>query len=350
MKKCNICKTVVRDDANFCTFCGSRIQTLEEIINEKRNQLNIEGNLDCYENKIDNSSLTINEDKRERDKIHVLILIGALILLLLITFISFIPNAKSDENIHREYKIIQSQLDKNDYKGAYENIDKFLQEHDDSKYKEELSKIKDDILDKIKILSPNFNIESGLINTGLTDNKDIYENISSQLYDAVIKLNMNKEKIILMSLITNSKGEDILSFSYNAHKFNAVYDNDNRLLYIKNNEDDKVYEDGQVLLDIGSFTVSNEEMVNLSKVSKMIVNLVHEEPTISKFPDINENQSSWNITCKDNVITITSNVFYVNNHSVGVYENFKIVLVRDGEGYKLLDLIINGIKSSDILY
>lgn len=354
MKTCNICKTVVRDDANFCTFCGSKIQTLEELINEKRSELNIkEGDLDCDINNKTNSSQKQDEEKQERDKINFLILVGSLIFLLLITLISFIPNAKDNKDTHKDYEVIQEQIDKNDYQGAYENIDKFLQEHENSKYNEELIKIKEDISDKINDLPKDFNNESDNNYVSLMDEEDkksIDENILNQLYDATTKLNMDKDRVKLTSLTTNSKGEDIFSFSYNGHKFNATYDNNDSLVYIKNSENDKVYENGQVIIDVGSFIVSHEEMINLSKVSKMIVNLVHKEPTISKFPDINENQYAWNIICKDNVITITSNVFYVNDNSVSVRENFKIVLRREGEGYKLLDLIINGVKSREILY
>lgn len=354
MKTCNICRTVVRDDANFCTFCGSKIQTLEELINEKRNELNIkEGDLNLSTNNEANSAQKDDKEKQERDKINFLILVASLIFLLLITLISFIPNAKDNREIYDDYQVIQEQIDKQDYQGAYENIDKFLQEYEDSKYEEELTKIKENISGKINILQKDFNIESDNNYVSLIDEKDkkgVDENILNQLYDATTKLNMDKERVNLTSLTTNSKGEDIFSFSYNGHKFNATYDNNDSLLYIKNSENNKVYENGQVMIDIGSFIVSHEEMKNLSKVSKMIVNLVHKEPTISKFPDINENQYAWNIICKENVITITSNVFYVNNHNVSVRENFKIVLMREGEGYKLLDLIINGVKSREILY
>lgn len=82
----------------------------------------------------------------------------------------------------------------------------------------------------------------------------------------------------------------------------------------------------------------------------MIINLIHDEPTISKFPSVTNQQYLWNITVQNNLITVVSYVDHRSEKGGKIRENFKIILKKDGTGYKIVDLIFNGEKSEKIIY
>ena len=119
---------------------------------------------------------------------------------------------------------------------------------------------------------------------------------------------------------------------------------------VYNSNGEKVFEDGQVIKSIEEFLVSYEDMLNISKISKMIINLIHDEPTISKFPSIINQQYLWNITVQNNLITVVSYVDHRSEKGGKIRENFKIILKKDGSRYKIVDLIFNGEKSEKIIY
>ena len=348
VKSCNVCKTVVKDNDNFCTFCGSKIQSLSELIQEKRNEMLLNDNKESIDN-FNNGFLSTEVRKFKKNR-RTLVL--SLIFLLIAIFLGLLLGNQIDgENVQSENVVIESQLDKNDYENVYNNGNNVA-------YKQEQENLFDGEFKPINEMEYNFQNNKGMENTQeyLTPSGNVSEKVSMsverflQFYNATDSLKMDRDKILFTSLVRDLNGKDLCKFVYNAHQFTASYGDNDKLLYIMNSFGEKVFEDGQVIKSIEEFLVSYEDMLNISKISKMIINLIHDEPTISKFPSIINQQYLWNITVQNDLITVVSYVDHRSEKGGKIRENFKIILKKDGSRYKIVDLIFNGEKSEKIIY
>lgn len=351
VKSCNICKTVVKDNDNFCTFCGSKIQSLSELIQEKRNEMLLNDNKESIDN-FNNGFLSSEVRKFRRNRKNlVLSLIFLLIAIILGLLLANQIEQKNVQDENNENVVIESQLNKNDYDNVYNNWNNDAD-------KQEQEKLFYDEFKPINEIKYNFqnnkvmgNIQEYLIPYVSSDEKvSMIRDMFLQLYNATDSLKMDRDKILFVSLTKDLDGKDLCKFIYNAHQFTASYRDDDKLLYIINSLGEKVFEDGQVVKSIYEFLLPYEDMLNISKISKMIINLIHDEPTISKFPSISNQQYSWNITAQNNLITVVSYVDHRSENGEKIRENFKIILEKDGNRYKIIDLIFNGEKNTKIIY
>ena len=92
VKSCNVCKTVVKDNDNFCTFCGSKIQSLSELIQEKRNEMLLNDNKESIDN-FNNGFLSTEVRKFKRNR-RTLVL--SLIFLLIAIFLGLLVGNQID--------------------------------------------------------------------------------------------------------------------------------------------------------------------------------------------------------------------------------------------------------------
>lgn len=319
MKSCSVCKTTVRDEANFCTFCGSRIQSLSDMISEKQNELFSNENKYSEEStNLYNNTLSIEVDKIKRNSLMLILIFMFLVLSLLLI------NNNVKNVITKEEYIIQS----NDpIENIYEYGNDFGISEDGIKQEENSNFINGD-------------------NQQSSFNQEMY----TQMSDALNALNIDKSRVTSVSFKKGLEGNNIYRFSYNSHLFNAEFDPENRLKFIKNSLNQNIFENGQVIKNLDEFVISYEEMLEINKISKMIINLIHKKPIISKFPNIKKQQYAWNITLQNGSIIVNSYVDSYGKHGSKIRDKFIIVLEKNGNRYKLLDLIYNGEKSNKIIY
>ncbi len=322
MKNCSLCKTEVKDDANFCMFCGSKIQSLSELIKEKQNEMFSIDKKDLDDNeKFYNESLAFEVERIKRNS---LILISVFMVLIISLIFSLFFNWNDSKNkINASENIIQSEPIEKLYEYTYE-----FEIFEDDLKKQEYFNLFNDVSKKIPI------------------NREMF----MQMYNAMSSLDIDKYKVFPFSLKRDLDGNNVYKFFYGGQEFNAVFDNENKLLNVKNSLGENVFENGQVVKNLNEFLVGYDEMLEVGRISKMIVNLIHKNPTISKFPDIKNEQQSWNMTLNENVITVNSHVDSRNKVGIKIRDKFTVVLQKNENGYKLLDLIFNGEKSNKLIY
>ncbi len=320
MKSCSVCKTKVNDSANYCTFCGSKIQSLSDMINEKQNELFSYDKKDIEESKnLYNDTLSIEVEKIKRNSLIYMLLFMLLLLSL------FLINNKNNKVITtKEEYIIHS-------KDPIGHIYEFTYD--------------------FNIGDKNINSQgnSNFINNNdhkTSSNKEIY----TQITDSFNALNIDKNKIVSKSFKNDLEGNKIYSFSYNSHGFNALFDKQNKLKFIKNSLNENIFENGNVIKNLNEFVVPYDDMLEINKISKMIINLIHEKPIISKFPNIKKEQYAWNMTLENNNIVVKSYVDSYNKHGSNHRDTFMIILEKNNNNYKLLDVVFNGEKSNKIIY
>ena len=313
MKSCSLCKTVVRDDANFCTFCGTKIQTLNEMIDEKHNEF-IKNNIDFANN---NKTNVINEDLDFEDtkpqKTRTIF-----ILILCILFLSLILNLLVSDS-RNDISLGTVKVEASDSK----YIEKFLGEIE---VNYEFSLKKDS--------------KMPLINSFMF----------SQLEDAFEHLEIDSKKVSSLNFNKTNDGNYSVRFNYDNQKFEAFYNESGELMSINNAFNDKIFERENMEEISGISNVPYEDMLLLSEISKKIINLIHNYPTISKFPSITNEQQYWKMLSEEDIITVSSHVNSKNENGIILRDKFKIKFVKDGEGYKIVDLIFNGDKSNKLVY
>ena len=260
VKSCNVCKTVVKDNDNFCTFCGSKIQSLSELIQEKRNEMLLNDNKESIDN-FNNGFLSTEVRKFKRNR-RTLVL--SLIFLLIAIFLSLLSgNQKEQKNVQSENVVIESQLDKNDYENVYNNGNNVAD-------KQEQENLFDGEFKPINEMEYNFQNNKVVGNTQeyLTPPGNVSEKVSMsgdmflQLYNATDSLKMDRDKILFTSLVRDLNGKDLCKFVYNAHQFTASYGDNDKLLYIMNSFGEKVFEDGQKQMVKDGFMVDALNFMN----------------------------------------------------------------------------------------
>lgn len=323
MKTCNLCKTSVRDDANFCTFCGSKIQSFSELIKEKQNEMFSSNKQDSSEDKkFYNESLLIEVERFKRNSLMLISIFMILIMSLVFSLFFNGNDSKNKINAGENTIHIGEPVEK-----LYEYTYEFEIFEDDLK-KQEYFNLFDDVSKKIPI------------------NREMF----MQMYNAMGNLNMDKNKVFPFSLKRDLDGNNIYKFFYGGQEFNATFNNENKLLNIKNSLNENIFDNGQVVKNLNEFLVGYDEMFEVGRISKMIVNLIHSNPTISKFPNIKNEQQGWNMTLNGNVITVNSYVDSRSKLGTKIRDKFTVVLQKNENGYKLLDLVFNGEKSNKLIY
>ena len=220
VKSCNVCKTVVKDNDNFCTFCGSKIQSLSELIQEKRNEMLLNDNKESIDN-FNNGFLSTEVRKFKRNR-RTLVL--SLIFLLIAIFLGLLVGNQIDgENVQKENVVIESQLDKNDYGDVYNNGNNVAD-------KQEQENLFDGEFKPINEMEYNFQNNKVVGNTQeyLTPPGNVSEKVSMsgdmflQLYNATDSLKMYRDKILFTSLVRDLNGKDLCKFVYNAQDRKSV--------------------------------------------------------------------------------------------------------------------------------
>lgn len=340
MKYCSICnKSIIKDTENVCESCGSKISNLNQLLDNKKDDSITKVQEKQEKNNVErdvtqNFDILINEDKYAKNRIILAIMILLLSLGVLL--------GVALENTRINYGGIHNNsndLNKNNYVYYYlegTNNDATINGNEDGAIlgSEIYTNYKKIINNKESINSNN------LINTN--------DNMLKQLYEACKSLLMNTENVEVISSKKDEVGNTVYEFIYDSQKFDGVFDKE-KLLYITNAFNDKIFENGQVIKSVDSFLLPYDEMEEIVRISKSIVNLIHVEPTISRFPKLNDKSGDWKIYIKDNIVTVLSYVKYTNGGEI-IRDDFEINLVKNGNGYKVHNIIYDGQKSYKLIY
>lgn len=347
MKSCHVCKTLVDEDEKFCTFCGNKFQTLSEFIDQKRDEvLFLNSNEELRINNIGIKLLSYEIEKFMKFKIGSFLVFILLFLCLIFGF--YIQN---EYKAYLDYQTIQKDLERNDYEKAQIDIDRFLNSYGESSHVGELIKIRNEISHEVdRILNEKMTKEY------LSQFDKIGENVSMsgdevlKLYNVANLMGMDKNKIEILDFNKIEDGHDCCKFVYGNHGFSAYYGENGDVVNVKNSMEEDIFNSGQVVKPINEFLVSDLEGYDIIRISKMIINLIHDDPRVSKFPNSIGEKYFWNITKSDNKIFVSSHVKYKNQNYENIVEDFQIILEKNSTGYKLIDLIFNGEKSEKIIY
>ncbi len=349
MKSCSVCKTLVGEHEKFCTFCGNKIQTLSEFFDKTRDEvLGLSLPEDYKINKIGIQLLSCEIEKFMKFRI------GSILILIFIALCVIFGFYIQDEYAeYRDYKAIQENLSNNEYQQTQVYIDKFLYDYVDSSHRYELIRIKDEISHQVEMILAQQKTKDYLkYFDKIGESVSMGGDMVLRLYGVTDTLGMDKEKIKIIDFFEsqNYQDHDYCIFVYRNHYFTAYYGDDNEIFRVRNSLNEDMFLNNQVEKSIYDFLLSDDEIHDVMRVSKMIVNLVHDDPTISKFPDMQNQKYYWNMMKKGDTIVVLSHVSYVNNMNQNIKENFQITLNKNETRYELLDLILDGKRNNQIIY
>ena len=340
MKTCSVCnKTLINENESMCETCGSKIKSLNNLLQnkvEKEEVPVVEHNNINYKvtKNFKNTGVLIEEEERIKRNKLILICLSLLLFLGLMLNVLLESSVMNGGNIKYTPEI-SNLKDNSNYIYDFNNEIKKKNKYDYVAY----LKYSDDykrIINNKDLLEIN--------NNGIYIN----ENKLRQLYDACKNLLIDTNKVVLISSSKDISGNSLYEFIYDAQKFNVFYDKDT-ISYISNGTNDKIFENGNVVKSVDEFLIPYDQMKEIVRISKSIINLIHIEPTISKYANLDDGKGNWIIFNRDGLITVLSHVKYVNGGKT-IKDNFEINLTKTGNGYKLVNLIYDDVKSNKLIY
>lgn len=334
MRKCSVCsKNLLDDEENVCKSCNSKIENLNHLLdnNPKKNMISSDIK---QESKYIKTDYLVNDVEKGRNNRKILLVLAFLFLLMVLSMelirINNASEIKKYESLNKNVGVSDYNISSNEdtvknkvveYKYSY-NLDDFVNYKDNVRNKEVFKKIGDQV--------------------------KLNENQLKELNKAFDGLLMDTSKVEILSSNKDISGKKIYKILYDTQKLNALFEND-KLIYISNILNEKLYEDDKVNKTFDKFLLELDKMKEIINISKKIINLVNVEPTVSRYPNLENELKNWNIFMENDVINVNSFVKYNNGGQI-IRNDFKILLVKKGDRYYILDLIYNGEKSKKLIY